>query len=149
MKSIAYSLLAMVISMATMGNAMSKDLHATLHFVIPFSIETYVPITMDNIESDSNEVWMAKDHGVVTDLLKAFQSTRSRKPINEKAMRFKADFGTLEGVFYVDRYGIVLRKKDGARFELSEKQLLHLEQNLQGMVGVVDVKAYDGFRSDE
>lgn len=135
--------------MATMGNATSKDLYTTLHFVIPFSKETYVPITMENIESDSHEVWMAKDHGVVTNLLQAFQSTRSRKPINEKAIRFKADFGTLGGTFYIDRYGIVLRKKDGARFELSEKQLLHLEQDLKGMVGIVDVKTYDRFRSVE
>jgi hypothetical protein len=134
--------------MATMGNAMSKDLYATLHFVVPFSIDTYVPITMDNIESDSYEVWMANEHGVEADLLRAFQSTRSRKSINEKAIRCKMDFGSRGGVFYVDRHGIVLRKKDGDRFELSEKQMLHIEQLLQGMVGIIDVKAYDRFRSD-
>ena len=147
-KCVPCLLLVIVASMATIGNAMSKDLHATLHFSVPFSIETYVPITMDNIESDSHEVWMANEHGVLADLLRTFQSTRSRKPINEKAIRCKANFGSLGGIFYIDRNGIVLRKKDGAHFELSEKQVLHIEQILQGMVGIVDVKAYDRFRSD-
>lgn len=144
------SLVAIIISITIVeGKAMSKEERVILHFVTPFSIETYIPITMGSIENDAHKVWIMKEHGVVTDLLRTFQSTKTLKSINEKAIRLKADFGSREGIFFLDRNGIVLRKNDGQHFEMSEQQLMHAEHVLQELVGVVDVKAYNRFRSGE
>lgn len=135
--------------MVVEGDAMSKDLHATLHFVTPFSIETYVPTTMENIEHDSYQVWIMKEHKAAKELLQALQLTPSRKVIHEKEIRLKADFGGSGGIFFLDKEGIILRRKDGLHFELSKKQLEYAERLLIDMVGVVDVKAYHRLQKAE
>lgn len=142
-----HSLIVIIINVIVEGKAMSKDEYVTLYFVTPFSMETYVPVTSENIEDDSHKVWISKDHSVITDLLKAFQLTRTLKPINEKAIRIKANFDDLGGLFLIDRQGIVFRKKDGQRFEISEQELIDVESVLQKMIGIVDVKAHERFRS--
>jgi len=145
-KILVSALLAVIASMNVEGVAMSEDARAALYFVTPFSIETYMPITMDNIEDNSHKVWIATDHRFVTEILQTFQLKPSRKVVDEKEIRFKADFGKLGGLLFFDKRGIVLRKTDGQHCELSGKQLEHIEHLLQEMVGVVDVRAYDRFQ---
>lgn len=148
-RTLASFLLVGIMSIVLEGGAMSKDLHTTLHFVMPFSIETYIPITMESVENDSYEVWIMKDHKAAKELIQALQLRPSHKAIHEKEIRFKADFGSSGGIFFLDKEGIVLRKNDGLHFELSEKQLEHVEHLLQDMIGVVDVRAYDRFHGKE
>jgi hypothetical protein len=127
---------------------MPKEMPTRLHYVVPFSIETYVPITVENIEADSYEVWLMDNHKIVKKLTQALQLRLSRKTFHEKEIRLKADFGGSLGIFFLDREGVVLRKLDGERFELTNKELEHIEQLLQEMIGVVDIKAYGRFHEN-
>jgi hypothetical protein len=124
------------------GTAMSREEHVTVHFITPFAIETYVPSTIESIAHESFEVWLTRDHKTVKELQRVLQLKQSLKQIHKKEIRLRADFGNAGGIFYLDREGIILRTTDGSHFELSQEQLAQVENLLDRMVGVVDVKAY-------
>lgn len=138
-------ILAVILSLAVESDGMSKDMPAMLHFVVPFSIETYMPITMENIEADSSDVWIMKDHDAAKKLMQILQAKPSFKALHEKEIRLKANFGSSTGVFFLDKDGVVFRKDDGQHFELSGKELEQVEHLLEQMMGIVDIRAYNRF----
>ncbi len=137
-----------VVCLGVEAIGMPKEIPTRLHYVVPFSIETYIPITVENIEADSYEVWLMGNHKIVNKLTQALQLRPSRKTFHEKEIRLKADFGGSLGIFFLDKEGVVLRKRDGERFELASKELTDVEQLLHEMIGVVDVKAYGRFHEN-
>jgi hypothetical protein len=144
-KAVAIGVPIAIVFLVVEGIGMPKEIPTKLHFVVPFSIETYMPMTMENIETDSYEVWIAADHKIVNKLNQTLQLRPSRKTFHEKEIRLKADFGSSLSIFFLDKEGVVLRKLDGERFELTNKELEHVEQLLQEMIGVVDIKAHSRF----
>jgi len=114
-----------------------------LHFLVPFSIETYVPITKDNIDEQGAAIWFLEKHGFVPRLRTTLQSRAAKRQLLRGHIRLKADFGQSGEIFFVDQKGTVLNEKTGATFVLTAEQVSQLERELEGFKGVVDVKALE------
>ena len=114
---------------------------ARLYFVVPFSIETFVPITMQNIEEHGDTIWFMQEHPFVSELLNVLKSHPTKGQILSKGIRLKADFGESGGVFFVDRNGMVWQQDTGSTFSLSAEKVEQLQKQLQYFMGVVDIKA--------
>jgi hypothetical protein len=113
-----------------------------LFFVVPFSIETYVPITIQNIEEQGHTIWFMEEQPFISELLNMLKSRPTKRQILTKGVRLKADFGESGSVFFIDRNGSILQQNTGATFNLSAEQLEQLQRQLHYFIGVVDVKAF-------
>lgn len=136
--------LSIIINLINPKEVMADKALMRLYFVVPFSIETYLPITMENIEDQGYAIWFMEKHQFISELLNILKShpTNTNKQIHPKGIRLKVDFGELEGVFFVDRNGVILQKDTNATFSLSENELEYLQKQLQYFIGVVDIKAF-------
>ena len=114
-----------------------------LYFVVPFSIETYLPITKDNIHEQGSSIWFLEKHAFVSKLRTTLQSRAAKRQVLPGHIRLKADFRQSPEVFFVDQKGTVLNEKTGATFALTAEQVSQLERELEGFKGVVDVKALE------
>ena len=122
------------------GRAMADEPQLRLNF-IPFAIETYVPITMANIDEHGHRIWFLERNPFIPKLLATLKKTPARGQILRDGLRLKADFGGAAGVYFVDRNGTVLHDGSGAAFVLTKEQMKRLEREIQDFVGVVDVNA--------
>jgi hypothetical protein len=125
--------------MTAVASASDKPI-LRLYFVLPFDVETYIPITPDNIEEHGRTIWFMQEHPLISELLSILQSHPSSRQLSRKATRLKADFGT-SGVFLIDRNGTILKQDTGATFRLLRKEMEQLEHRVLNFIGVVDVKA--------
>lgn len=117
-----------------------------LYFVIPFSIETYAPITMENIEEDSRLLLFMQEHKFVSELERILQLHQTKRKILSDGIRLKAVFGKSKSVFFVDRNGIVLNQDSGTTFRLTAQELESLEKRLESFRGIIDVTAYQEYK---
>ncbi len=108
---------------------------------VPFSIETYIPITMENIDEGSYTLWFFERNQFVSEFLKDIKLHPSKRKIMPNLIRVKADFGPEEGIFYVDQNGTVLNPVTGSTFQLSKREMRKIERKVSDLIGVVDVKA--------
>ena len=108
-------------------------------YLIPFRIETYVPVTMDDIEAKSHyAIAFMKSHRLVTDLRRWLTQNPSTRLIDNRVIRLKVQFES--EVFFVDQDGVVFLQTRGSHFLLSEEQRQKIETEVQQFSGVVDLK---------
>lgn len=117
-------------------------------YFIPFTSETYIPITMANIESNSSyAIWFAKQtppsltarHPLIDRFERLLRSRPSAAKIATHFIRLKVVLPT--GTFYVDQGGTVLERGSGRTFQLSEEQMQQFEREIVYLDGVIDVTA--------
>jgi len=112
-------------------------------YFLPFSIETYLPVTAANIEEHGHAIWFMEEHPFISKLRSMLQAHPAKSEILSKGIRLKADFRIPKAVFLVDRNGTVQRKDSGATFRLEQREVDQLEQEIRYFFGIVDVKAFE------
>ncbi len=131
------------------GECMTAEPIAKLYFVVPFSIETYIPITIESIEEGAaHHVVFMNPHSFVEKLPGVLQSHPTNKTLNLKGIRLKFKLYDSESVFWVDREGVVGREGSNTNYLLTGEELASLEQELKSFIGVVDVKAYKNWMKE-
>ena len=115
----------------------------TLQFV-PFRIETYLPISREQLEKGDPIVFM-KEHKFIEELLSLLEAHPTGEHLEREAifynLRLKADFAVKAGAFFASKGGAVLREKDGMIFRLSQKEMDLLDERIEYFKGVVDTNA--------
>jgi hypothetical protein len=107
------------------------------------SIETYTPVTMENIGTEfGRTILLMEEHGFTLELVTMLESHPANKEILANGIRLKADLGDLGATYFVDKEGTVLKKGTGATFQLSTDEFARLEKQLESLIGVVDVESY-------
>lgn len=115
-------------------------------YFIPFAIETYVPITMTNIEDKSlHAIWFTKEHPLINKLRNLLRLRPAREDIDNRVVRLKVQF--VRDTFYVDQEGRVIEENTGKKFRLSKKQLDEIEKSILYFAGVIDIKASKSLRA--
>jgi hypothetical protein len=108
-------------------------------YLIPFEIDTYVPVTMADIEVKSHfAIAFRKSHTFVTELRSSLTSKRSNRIIDDRVIRMRVQLSS--EVFFVDQDGVVLEQTKGARYELSKDQRAKIETEVARFAGVMDLK---------
>jgi hypothetical protein len=142
---IVYIVLSIVITMMSVRTGMAEEPVMRLYFLVPFSIETFTPVTMENIGIQfGREVWFMEDRPFIMELVTMLKSHPTKKEIAAKGIRLKVDLGPVRGMYFVDKEGTVLKRDSKTTFQLSVEELERLERKLESFIGVVDVKAYRG-----
>lgn len=149
------AIIILLVCLSIIGNLMNSSEakinkpRMRLYYVIPFTIETYIPITKENVEENSYTIWFMEEHQFISELLTILKARPKKAEILLKGIRLKVDFGELGGVFFVDRNGIVLHEGTKATFSVSTDEIEQLEQRLQYFVGIVDIKAFERSKKTE
>lgn len=148
----AIALLARVIACLTctivtcvmpVSETIGEEPFMRLYFVVPLSIETYTPVTMENIGIEfGRTILLMEEHGFTLELVTMLESHPTNKEILANGIRLKADLGDLGTTYFVDKEGTVLKKGTGATFLLSADEVARLEKQLESLIGVVDVESY-------
>jgi len=121
-----------------------------LYFVIPFSIETFTPVTMENVGTEfGRTILMMEERGFTLELVTLLESHPIKKDILTNSIRLKADLGELGATYFVDKAGTVLKKDSGATFQLPADELARLEKQLESLIGVVDVESYRRYKKEK
>lgn len=112
-------------------------------YFVPFSIETYLPITRETLEQSDPIVFM-QEHKFISDLLTLLQS----HPTGDKAKiekfrhpRLKAVFGKHGAVYFVGQAGTAIREQDGMLFKINKREMDMLEKQIEYFKGVADMNA--------
>ena len=114
-------------------------------YFIPFSIETYVPITINDIVDKSLYViWFTKDHPLIPYFQRTLQMSPTKRKLDDRVIRMKVEFG--QNTFFVDKEGGVLNKESGKSYRLSKKQLDEIENKILYFSGAIDVNATKGLK---
>lgn len=109
-------------------------------YFIPFEIQTYSAVTMNDIEAKSlYALWFTKEHSLISKFRRLLQSRPSPEKIDNMVIRLKVELPTL--VFYVDQEGRVLERNRGDTFQLSKKQMAELKSSIVYFDGVIDIRA--------
>jgi hypothetical protein len=111
-------------------------------YFVPFEIETYVPITMNDIESKSKyEIWFYGEHAFCNKIQRLLESNKTNAKIDNKVIRLKVEIFKNEGIiaYYVDQEGVVVKNKEET-FYLSKDKLKTIEKEILYFSGVVDIK---------
>lgn len=107
-------------------------------YFTPFAIQTYLPMTMDNIQENSiYKIWFVKNHKQKK-LLNLLEARKADKTIDNKLIRLKIDFIESNTVFYVDQNGVVL-KDNQYSFIMTSTELKDLEDEILQFDGVIDI----------
>jgi hypothetical protein len=115
-----------------------------IHF-IPFLVETYVPVTMSDIESSSHVVlWFTQSHIFMNDLRRVLTARRASRSIDDRVIRLKVELDT--ETFFVDKDGVVFEPSTGASFRLTSDDLSDVQKRILYFSGVVDIKASERLR---
>jgi hypothetical protein len=143
-RMIGLGILAVICALAgsASGKPTSSEPLLKLYF-IPFPIETYLPITKNNIHEQGSSIWFLEQNPFVSKLKTILQSRAAKRQVLPGHIRLKADFGQTSEVFFVDQKGTVLNEKTGATFALTVEQMSQLERDLDSFKGAVDVKALE------
>ena len=108
--------------------------------LIPFRIETYVPVNKSDIGITSHyRIGFYKKHEFCDKLKTMFESQHTQTEINEKMIRLKMQDFEDKVVYYVDQNGIVL-KNNSESFKLVKSEMDTIEQGIIYFSGVVDCK---------
>ena len=110
---------------------------------IPFEIETIVPITSENIGEQGRTFLFQGQHAFIPKLRAALLSRQAKGQILVKGIRLRADFGPATGVILVDRNGVVLEVTRNVTFQLPREAMRRIERDIEGFIGVVDLRAYE------
>lgn len=118
-------------------------------YFLPFTIETYVPVTIDNIKTDSsNKIWFSYTHMFHKYMQEILEKNKGKTKINKLAIRMKVEFvnknNFIYAQYYVDRDGKVL-KNNGETFLLSQMMMREIEEKIAYFSGVVDIIACKEF----
>lgn len=104
-------------------------------YFIPFEIETYVPVTILNIEDSSiYELRFVKEHIFCTELRNLLESNKVNNKIDNKAIRLKVEFTREKNVYYVDQKGVVLKNNE-TYYQLSKKAMQKIEKEILYLSG--------------
>jgi hypothetical protein len=132
-----------VATLMPVSETIGEEPFMRLYFVVPFSIETYTPVTMENIGTEfGRTILLMEERGFTLELVTMLESHPTNKEILANGIRLKADLGDLGATYFVDKEGTVLKKGSGATFQLSADELARLEKQLEPLIGVVDVESY-------
>lgn len=122
-------------------------------YFIPFEIQTYLPVTMEDIENKSSKrIWFSGDHAFCTWIQEALQSKRIDAKIDSNNIRLKVEIvdknNFVRSIYYVDSKGKVL--KDGKKtFLLSEAVMKKIAEDIRYFSGVVDINASREFLKEK
>ncbi|MGH9429573.1 MAG: hypothetical protein ACRD2L_25085 [Terriglobia bacterium] len=112
-----------------------------------FEVETFIPITKDNIEQATHAIsFVAREqflgeHPFISQLRTLLESHPSPGKLATLAIRVKADFRPRGDIYYVDIDGVVQKESTGQMFLLTEEEKKDLEKRMNYFVGVIDLRA--------
>ncbi len=120
--------------------AMTAEILMKIYF-IPFTIETYTPVTQNNIEEKSlHAIWFTQPNPFIGRLHSLLQSSPTQEKVDDRVIRLKVEFVKEREVFYVDQDGI--GTKDSKKYyKLSKKVQDEVEKAILYFSGVIDIKA--------
>ncbi len=130
----------LILTLGGGGTAQGIEEKTTMKiYYVPFEVETFVPITMEDIESRSHLVlWIYDNEQLVAEILSLLQGEKTSKEINDAGIRLKIENVKDETVFSVDREGVGFTNK-GDRFLLTKAQVDKLQVKIMSLRGVVHV----------
>lgn len=124
---------------STMSQHSNSRVMMEIYFV-PFAIETYIPITMDEIVDKAHHViWFSKEHPLISKLRRLLTSAISTARVDNDVIRLKVSFQGQQ--FFVDKDGVVVDPTTGTNYVLTHEQLVDIETSILYFSGVIDVKA--------
>ena len=142
--------LSIVITLMNVRESRGDEPIMRLYFLVPFAIETYTPVTMENIGTEfGHTIFFMEKHRFEQELVTVLESHPTKGQVFAKGIRLKAELGHLGSMYFVDKEGTVLKKDNGATFQLSGKELEWLEKQLESFVGVIDVNAYRKYKKEK
>lgn len=126
-----------------------KDMERILMriYFTPFTSETYVPLTMEEIEERCTYmIWFIKEHPstrlkehpFVLKLKNLFGLKSTNVQIDNLLIRLKVILG--DEIFFVDKNGVVLNKSTERTFSLSKTQRMEIQEEIINYSGVIDVR---------
>lgn len=105
------------------------------------------PMTMETV-CQVNQLLFVQEHQFASELLRRITSHPPNEKFNPQAVRLKADFGSPEGVYFVDQAGTVIKQNSTDSFRLSLEDMKRLEIQLRNFVGVIDVNAHEKYMKE-
>lgn len=111
-------------------------------YYVPFRVETFVPITTEDIEAQSDLViWIYDNDPLVSEIISLFKGEKPSKeirdvPVGHLNIRLKIENLNDGTAYFVDKGGILQTNK-GDRFLLSPSQIEKIEAKITSLRGVV------------
>ena len=113
-----------------------KEPFSKLYF-IEFKVQTYFPVTMEDVEKQSGFIfYFYKKNPLLIEIREILGNRSTVKTIDNKCIRLKIIYS--EEKYFVDCNGVVL-KNGKTTFLLNDSEMKRLEKLILNLNGVVDI----------
>lgn len=105
-------------------------------FFIPFEARTYLAITMQNLEEQSNckfrfvfeSTFTSPEYEFSRTVRRMLTATKATEKISKTSIRLKVKYP--DAVLFADRIGRILSEKTGENYQLTKEQMAEIQKDI-------------------